>query len=199
MEQLSEAIIKQVKKSPEGKILTAKDFLHLGNRSAADKTLSRLALRGEVVRVARGMYVAPIKGKFGQYLPSPEKVVKSYAKRTGYKILPTGASAANNLGMTTQVPVRSVFLTSGKNAELKLGKRTVELRHAPRWQTHLPGTIEGEAIRAISHSGKRFAKEYAVMAKKKLGPSNWERVLKLRSKLPGWMIEAITEADHIDR
>jgi hypothetical protein len=50
--------------------------------------------------------------------------------------------------LTTQVPIRSVYLTSGRTRTLSLGKQVVELRPAPRWQLSLAHEPGGEAIRA---------------------------------------------------
>ncbi|MFW8584562.1 DUF6088 family protein [Rhizobium beringeri] len=51
---------------------------------------------------------SPQESEFGTYPPSAEKVVSSYGKITGERIVPSGARAANNLGLTTQVPVEEL-------------------------------------------------------------------------------------------
>jgi hypothetical protein len=61
----------------------------------------------------------------------------------GETIVSNGAAAANALGLTTQVPVRSVYLTSGRSRKMHLGKQVVELRHAPRWQLALANRPAG--------------------------------------------------------
>ncbi len=111
-----------------------KEFLHLGSRAAIDKTLSRLAQEGELLRVSRGAYVAPHQGKFGSRPPSTESVVQSIEVSCGEMVVANGAAEANALGLTTQVPTREVFLTSGASRILHLGNRRVELKHANRWQ-----------------------------------------------------------------
>ena len=62
-----------------------------------------------------------------------DKVLTSLAALWGETIVPCGGMAANALGLTEQVPVRQVHLTSGPNRKLKLGGPMVELHHAPRW------------------------------------------------------------------
>ncbi len=59
--------------------------------------------------------------------PSVEQAVEALASQRGESIVPSGAAAANTLGLTTQVPVRSVYLTSGRTRTMNLGKHVIEL------------------------------------------------------------------------
>jgi hypothetical protein len=138
MSALAEMILEQSASQPEGSVLTAKEFLHLGKRAAVDQALCRLARAGQLLRIARGQYIRPLSSRFGAYLPTPERVVEGVAAVTGETIVPSGAVAANRLGLSSQVPVRPVFLTSGRTRRLRLGKQAVELRHAPAWQLREP-------------------------------------------------------------
>ena len=119
--------------------MSAKGLLHLGSRAAVDQALSRLARRNDLLRAGRGLYVLPVKGRFGSRAPSVRKTVEALAAQRGEQIAASGAMAANTLGLTTQVPVKPVFLTSGRDRKLKLGRQEVELRHAPQWQLVLSG------------------------------------------------------------
>lgn len=132
--RLTEQIVEHVAKLPEGTPVSAKALLHLGSRVAVDQSLSRLARRGALLRVGRGLYVHPVETRFGIRPPSAEHVVQALALAKGEVIASHGAAAANALGLTTQVPVRMVYLTTGRSRTLKLGKQAVELRHAPAWQ-----------------------------------------------------------------
>ena len=71
-------------------------------------------------------------------LPSVAKVISSFSALRGETIVPCGAAAANALGLTNQVPIRSVYLTSGPDRRLRLGEQCVELRHAPIWKLVAP-------------------------------------------------------------
>ena len=121
MERLKEAVLHHARNQPEGVPLTAKGLLHLGSRAAVDQTLSRLARRGDLLRAGRGLYVLPIEGRFGNRAPALEKTAEALATQLGERIVNSGAMAANVLGLTTQVPVTPVFLTSGPSRTLQLG------------------------------------------------------------------------------
>ena len=119
-----------------------------------DQALSRLTERGQLIRAGRGVYLRPVTSRFGTRAPSVQQAVEALASQRGEVIVPSGAAAANTLGLTTQVPVRSVYLTSGRSRTMNLGKQVVELRHAPRWQLALAHKPAGEAVRALAWLGE---------------------------------------------
>ena len=136
MEVLATKIMEHGNGLPEGTPVVAKELLHLGSRAAVDQALSRLVRRGTLMRAGRGIYVRPIESRFGARPPVASKVVEAIAAQRGESVAPHGAAAANELGLTTQVPVREVYLTSGGAA--LAGAQVVELRHVPAWQLVLP-------------------------------------------------------------
>ena len=76
-------------------------------------------------------YVAVKNSRLGPVSPPVNKIVDSLASITGHAIVRHGAVAANALGLTTQVPVRQIYLTDGRARTLNLGKQVIEIRHAP--------------------------------------------------------------------
>jgi hypothetical protein len=177
---------------PEGEPLSAKALLHLGSREAVDQALSRLVKRKKLMRAARGLYIRPVEGKFGSRPPSSGKVIEALAGQTGEMIAPSGAAAANSLGLTTQVPVKEVYLTSGRGRTLKLGNQVVELQHAPAWQTALPKSRSGQVIRALSWLGQPRAQGAMLALKQQLAPSEVQELLNMRRVLPSWMAQEIS-------
>lgn len=193
METLAVAVMSHVGRAPEGVPVAAKELLHLGTRAAVDQTLSRLVGRGRLLRVGRGLYVRPIEGRFGVRAPEPAKVVQALIKQRGESVVPHGAAAANELGLTTQVPVREVYLTSGPTRNLKLGTQIVELRHAPAWQLALPGRPAGAVIRALAWMGPEQAGNAIETVRGKLTDSEREAALELRRMLPAWLAQQVSK------
>jgi Family of unknown function (DUF6088) len=105
----------------------------LGSRAAVDQALKRLHERNKLMRLSHGLYALPVKTRFGTRAPAAEKVVEALASTRAETIVPHGAAAANKLGLTTQVPTKLVYLTSGPDRQFRLGAQTVEMRHAPHW------------------------------------------------------------------
>lgn len=195
MSTLTEAILSLAHALPEGSMLSPKEFLDLGSRAAIDQALTRLTKQGKLLRVDRGAYVAPIEGRFGTRPPSTHAVIEAIESQSGETVVTDGAVAANTLGLTTQVPVREVFLTSGRSRKLKLGSRVVELKHGPRWQLALGKRPAGIAIRALSWLGPEQAQIALQTLYNKLPASEWHAVYRLRSQLPSWMARAIGEVN----
>jgi len=155
MQTVTEKILSEAATLPEGALISAKEFLHLGGRAAVDQALKRLKEGNELMSIDWGIYVKPVKTRFGTRAPAAEKVIESFAATRAETIVPHGAAAANSLGLTTQVPTKLVYLTSGKSRRLKLGAQTVEMRHAPQWMLLPSHRAAGEAVRALEWIGER--------------------------------------------
>lgn len=192
-EPLAEAIMSHARSMPEGEPLYAKQLLALGSRAAVDQALSRLAKSGALMRVARGLYVRPIESRFGTRSPEADKLVEAIAEVRGETVASHGAAAANALGLTTQVPTRSVYLTSGRSRVLNLGKLKVELLHVPSWQLTLAGKPGGQIVRVLAWLGPERAREMAPLLKLKAPRSAIEEVARARMRLPDWMARQVTE------
>ena len=193
MNTLPKTILQQARSLPEGGVLSPKEFLHLGSRSAVDQAFSRLAKTGKLLRVARGAYAAPVFSRFGSRAPAPEKIVKALAEQSGEIVVPHGASAANALGLTQQVPIREIYLTSGRTRKLKLGRSVVLIKHAPRWMLALGTRPAGAAVRALAWIGPTHAGKSLASLRRTLPRSEWQALASARATLPGWMARAIGE------
>lgn len=197
MSTLINAIFSAAQSLPEGGIVSPKEFLHLGSRYAVDQTLTRLTREGKLLRVSRGVYVLPVEGKFGSRAPSTESVVQAIEAQSGEIIVQNGAAAANALGLTTQVPTREVFLTSGASRTLQLGKRVVELKHATRWQLGLGNRPAGMAIRALSWLGSEQVQPTLKVLQSKLTTAEWDVLHAARASLPSWMARAVSQINEM--
>ena len=192
METLSTRILAEVAVLPEATPIYAKGLLHLGSRAAIDQALSRLARRGQLLRAGRGLYVRPIETRFGPRTPSVEAVLNALQAETGETITLSGAAAANTLGLTTQVPVRMVYLTSGPSRHLRFGAQTVELQHARRWQLTFPGRPAGEVIRALAWFGRERGVELTSQLSRTLSAQTVQELSSARGRMPTWMAEQIS-------
>ncbi len=193
MNKIPELILSHAHGLPEGAVLSPKEFLHLGSRAAIDQALSRLAKEGKLQRVCRGTYVAPVSSRFGVRSPAPEKVVQSMAAQRGDMVVPHGAAAANALGLTQQVPIKEMFLTSGRSHKLKLGRSEVLVKHVPRWMLSLGTSPAGAAVRALAWMGRPHISESLTALRQKLPPTEWGNLTQSRATLPSWMAQAIGE------
>jgi hypothetical protein len=191
MPTIAEKILSEISALPEGALIKAKELLHLGSRSAVDQALRRLKERQELMSIDRGIYVRPVRTRFGTRAPSADKVIESFAATGAETVVPHGAAAANALGLTTQVPTKLVYLTSGRSRKLKLGAQTVEMKHAPPWMLLPSHLAAGEAVRALEWIGERRATEALTILRRRLPSSTMDELLAVRSALPEWMSRSI--------
>src|SRR5690606_30991811 len=102
------------------------------------------------------------------------------------------AAAANALGLTTQIPMRAVYLTSGRSRQLKLGAQSVEFRHAPVWQLIFPGRTAGNVVRALAWLGPERAGDAIRKLRTRLPPTDLQEVAAARARLPTWMAQEMS-------
>ena len=191
MNSLGLRILEETKGLPEGVPIAAKALLHLGQRAGIDQALSRLAVRGKLLRARRGIYLRPVESRFGTRAPSVGKVVEAQA--SGEIIVASGAAAANQLGLTTQVPVRQVYLTSGPSREFRLGKQVVEFKHAPRWQLTLANRRAGAVVRALAWAGPQAAEQALRTVSEKLTSAEVRELKSAAASLPTWLAKPVSE------
>jgi hypothetical protein len=196
MRRLTEQILVHAERLPEGTPVVAKSLLHLGNRPAVDQALLRLAARNQLIRAGRGIYLLPVISRFGKRAPSVEQSVEALASQRGEVIVSSGATAANVLGLTTQVPVRSVYLTSGRTRKMSFGRQVVELRHAPRWKLAMAHRPAGEAVRALAWLGPLGAEGALKTLKRKLPPAAFNELVAAAPQLPTWLARSVGRAAH---
>lgn len=118
------------------------------------KLLSIFEKEGLITRIAKGVYVKARKTRFGIIYPSAYELVKEIAKRDKAKVYPTGDTAANRLGFSTQVPMNACFLTSGTPRTLKLGNRIVTLKHGVPKNFAYKGELMPELVQALRNIGE---------------------------------------------
>jgi ribosomal protein S19E (S16A) len=155
MQSVESKIKKAISKKKRGDLLFPDDFRGLGSSEAIRLALHRIEKEGFVKRVAQGIYVRPKASKYvGEVLPTAEEVARAIAKRDQIRLVPTGVYALSALGLSTQVPMKLVFLTDGAPREIKLGKRSIKLKKTTPKNLSAKGEISRLVIQALREIGK---------------------------------------------
>ncbi|WP_245935880.1 DUF6088 family protein [Sphingobacterium athyrii] len=129
METSRNKIEKKVVKSFRGEFFFANDFKKYGTPENIRLTLFRMENDGLIERLAHGIYIKPKKDPvLGIIYPSIEEIAKEIAKRDKARIAPTGILASYLLGLTTQIPLKAVYLTDGSQREVKIGNRSIKFK-----------------------------------------------------------------------
>ena len=134
------------------------------------KLLSILEKEGTITRISKGVYVKARKTRFGTLYPSASELVREIAKRDKAAVIATGDTAANQLGLSTQVPMNS---TTGSSRKLTLGKRTVTLKHGAPKNFAFKGKLIQDIVQALRSIGEQ-----------NLTPENERQIAKLLAESP---------------
>ena len=126
-----EAIKNNIKKMDYGTVFVAKDFLEVTEYETARKALNRLTDDGVIKKVIRGVYYNPRHSeKLKEHeAPSPHKVALAIARKFNWNIAPSGMTALNILGLSTQVPAKWSYISDGAYNSFKIDNITVEFKH----------------------------------------------------------------------
>jgi len=182
-------ILKSIDSLGHGAVFVPTDFLRFGSRQAVDIVLHRLVRKGTIRRLARGIYDFPKEHpKIGKLHPSPEKIAEALVSRDCTRIQPTGAYAANILGLSEQVPAKVVFLTDGPSRTIKIGTTTIQLRRTTPKNMTMAGRLSGLLVQALRELGKEHITPERIEHLKRTIPLNArQELLKDIRFAPEWM------------
>ena len=123
-------VLNRVRGHGRGWVFTPRHFQDLGTRTAIGNALMRHTQAGTIRHLGRGLYDFPRQDpSLGLLPPSTDDIAKALKGRDSFRLQPSGAHAANLLGISEQVPVRAVYLTDGPDRKVRIGKRQIILKH----------------------------------------------------------------------
>jgi hypothetical protein len=153
-QSIDSQILARIHGRGRGSVLVPGEFLDLGSREAVDVALHRLARKGTIRRLARGVYDFPKEhAVLGLLAPSADDIAKAIAGRDRTRLQPAGAYAANALGLSEQVPAKVVFLTDGPSRAVTVGRTTIHLRRTTPKNMATAGRLSGLLIQALRELG----------------------------------------------
>ncbi|MDR1171531.1 MAG: DUF6088 family protein [Bacteroidales bacterium] len=155
IDTIESKIVTKIKKAKRGTLFFSDNFSSFGNAETVRRTLNRLVEEGAIDRVSSGIFVRPQIDKIiGKITPRIEDIADAIARRDKAKIVPTGVYALNRLGLSTQVPMKIVYLTDGSARNIKVGNYNISfIRTSPKNVAAI-GKISRLAIQALKSIGK---------------------------------------------
>ena len=176
-------------------MFTPRHFLDLASRPAVTSALSRQTNAGTIRKLGRGLYDYPkLHTALGPLAPTPDALAEALAGRDRVRLQPSGAYAANLLGLSEQVPAKVVFLTDGPSREVKVGPMTVQLRRTTPRNMAAAGRSSGLVIQALRYLGPDHVTPQRIAQLQRILPTDDRRaLLKDLTLAPAWMHHTLKE------
>lgn len=184
----------RIRQAGPGKVFTPKDFLDLAGRDATDQALSRLVRQSVLRRLGRGLYYSPRRNdSLGVDVPPDlDEIADAVGRQTGSRIVPSGAVAANRLGLSTQVPAKPVYLTDGRSRQVRVGKYTLQIKHAPPKDLPAGNRKSALVFQALRFLGKDAITDKAIdTIRSALTPDDRKLLLSDAKYATDWLCEMV--------
>jgi uncharacterized protein DUF6088 len=188
-QSIDATILRRIRGYGLGAVFIPGDFLDLGSRRAIDLALHRLAKKGTIRRLTRGLYDYPrTHAELGMLSPKIDAVAKALAGKGRLRLQPSGAYAANLLRLSEQVPMKVVFLTDGPSRRVKVGTREIILKRTTPRNMAAAGRTSGLVIEALRYLGKsHMTPERISTLRRLLSSADRKRLLMDLALAPAWM------------
>lgn len=138
------------------KVFTINDIIDLGSYDNLRKILERMTKSGILRRLIRGVYEIPKYNKTFNMIapPSIDEIAKALARNFNWDIYPSGNYALNILGVSTQIPSKYIYISSGPNRKYEYEGNIIVFKHATLKETNSFSYITNIVIQAFKELGK---------------------------------------------
>lgn len=127
--ELKSLILKRIKDN-NYRAFSCYDFTDLASYKTISKCLERLSDSGDITKIITGIYCLSLFDKTLSLpiLPSIDDVVNCLARKHKWIICPTGVTALNVMGLSTQVPANYTYLSNGPYKQYYIYETPVTLK-----------------------------------------------------------------------
>jgi len=186
---IEDQILNKLLGNKRGKLFFPASFLKIGSPDAIHQALGRLEKKKILLRLAKGIYLYPkVDNELGVLYPPIDEIALAIAKRDKARIIPTGIQALNKLGLSTQVPMKVVYLTDGAQRSIRIGNQTIKFKKVTPKNLATKGEISGLVIQALREIGYDKATDEQIKVIKSLLQKEKTENVKYDAMLaPAWI------------
>lgn len=201
LQSIDKKVIYRIYGSGRGWSFFQNDFSDLGSSEAIRKSLSRLEQSGTIRRVLRGMYDYP---KFSKLLnerlsPDIQQVAFALARKFNWRISPTGDTALNLLGISTQVPGRYVYLCDGANRSYQINNIELSFKKTNLKEIGFKYKESDLLVQVFKALGKEnISPNIIQQLQKQFDNELCIKILKDTQHTTSWIFAAIKQVCHMD-
>jgi hypothetical protein len=177
----------------KGWVFTPAHFSDLGSRDAVASALRRYRQSGLIRQLARGLYDYPrTDPELGMLTPSPDAIARALAGRDAVRLQPSGAYAANLLGLSTQIPMKIVYLSDGRSRTVQIKNKQIILKRTTPRNMATAGRTSGLVIQALRHLGLKHVDEDVIARlDRRLDTDARKQLLKDVRFAPAWIADIV--------
>jgi hypothetical protein len=187
---LSGKLLRRIRAKGAGWAFTPSDFADLGDPRAIGMALTRLSRKGMIRRSQRGVYEIPHQHPLiGTVGAGADSVAQAIARRDALKLLPSGAHAANMLGLSTQVSAKTAYGIAGHSrVQPVAGKAQIVFRHRSPKAMALAGRASGWLAEALRNIGRgHITPDRLRPLRDRLSAKDKKQLLDDLRYVPAWM------------
>lgn len=154
---LKKKILNSLKRWGRGCVFSNQDFFEFGSDTAVASCLHLLKKEGVIRQLLRGLYEYP---RFNDFLkehvaPDLHRAAEALARKYRWHIQPSGNSALQYWGLSTQMPLRLLYFSDGPNRCYTIEGRTLEFKHISRMESGFPDRTCEMFVQAVKELGER--------------------------------------------
>jgi len=192
---VSKEIRNRIMQTGEGMLYVVSDFADLNNDALVTRVLSRLEKENFLIRLSQGIYLYPSRNRYGVHKPSIDVIAKAIAEKDKARIIPSGLTALNILGLSTQVPMNAVYLTNGTPRTITVGNRKIIFKKGVPRNFSYQSELFSLAVSAMKEIGEENVDNNVIVKIKEiLAKEQNKEILKQDFRIaPQWIRKKLNE------
>lgn len=179
---------------PIGKPFAISDFVHIAEYSTIKQNLKRFTDENIIKRIIPGIYYRPKYSKLLNEFTAVDigEVAEAMARNYNWSIVPSGDTALNMLGLSTQVPAKYEYVSSGPYHEYEIDGITLKFMHRTPKQLSDFSMMTALTVQALKALGKDNVTEVHINAlKHRLKEDEKKKLLEEGKRTTHWVYSCI--------
>ena len=189
-------IRERIDKAKDGTIFIHADFVDVADAETVRRTLNRLVSEQVLKHVRNGIYE---KQRFSKLLqefvaPDPDEVAKALARNYHWSIAPSGNTALNLLGLSTQVAAVWSYRSDGPYKTYQIKNHRIEFKHRTNKEVSGLSDTTALVIQALKELGRdNIDPSIIETISSRLSVDDKEAMLLEASESTDWIYDMIRE------
>ena len=193
---IKDKIISRIYGHGRGWVFSPNDFLQDFKRYEIDNALKTLADSGSIRRICRGIYDYPAFSALLQASAGADMnaVACAIARKFKWQIYPSGDTALNHFGISTQIPGRLTYISSGPTRIFNTDFGNIEFKHSTQRETQFKYAESALVVQALRSLGASLITDDILMQiKSKFDAEMWQKIKRDTTSAAGWIYASINK------